>query len=63
MQESAELRYDFVSPQKVVFGWGRRNEIGTLAARLGRRAFVVEGSRTLAACGAMDEIAESLRAA
>jgi alcohol dehydrogenase class IV len=63
MSDTADLRYDFVSPQQIVLGWGRRNEIGTLAARLGRRAFVVEGSRTLAACGAMDEIADSLRAA
>jgi alcohol dehydrogenase class IV len=63
MSDTAELRYDFFAPQQIVFGWGRRNEIGTLAARLGRRAFVIEGSRTLAACGAMDEIAESLRTA
>ena len=41
------LNYDFIAPQKIVFGWGRRSEIGTLAASLGRRAFVVVGSRTL----------------
>lgn len=63
MNESSGLHYDFLAPQQIVFGWRRRNEIGTLAARLGRRAFVVEGSRTLAACGVMDEIAESLRTA
>ena len=38
-----ELHYDFSSPQKIVFGWGRRREIGTLAATLGRRAVIVAG--------------------
>ncbi|HUY90575.1 MAG TPA: iron-containing alcohol dehydrogenase [Pirellulales bacterium] len=63
MNEMAELRYDFFAPQQIVFGWGRRSEIGAHAAHLGRRAFVVEGSRTLKAAGVMDEIAAALRAA
>jgi alcohol dehydrogenase class IV len=41
------LEYDFFAPPSIVFGWGRRRELGTLAAKLGRRAFVVSGSRTL----------------
>jgi alcohol dehydrogenase class IV len=41
------LEYDFFAPPSIVFGWGRRRELGTLAARLGQRAFVVSGSRTL----------------
>ena len=63
MTEMTDLRYDFFAPQQIVFGWGRRTEIGQLASRLGGRAFLVEGSRTLAAAGVMDEIAGSLRAA
>lgn len=63
MTEMTDLRYDFFAPQQIVFGWGRRIEIGQLTSRLGRRAFLVEGSRTLAAAGVMDEIAGSLRAA
>jgi len=35
--------YDFLSPQKIVFGWGRRRELGGLARALGRRAFLVSG--------------------
>ena len=41
------MRYDLTLPRRVVFGWGRREELGTLAATLGRRAFLVTGSRTL----------------
>ncbi|MCC6126780.1 MAG: iron-containing alcohol dehydrogenase [Pirellulales bacterium] len=37
------LDYDFLAPQKIVFGWGRRREIGSLARSLGRRAFLVSG--------------------
>ncbi|HVC97949.1 MAG TPA: iron-containing alcohol dehydrogenase [Pirellulales bacterium] len=57
------LRYDLISPQKIVFGWGRRREVGNLAAALGRRAFVVEGSGTLAANGTLAEIADLLATA
>lgn len=55
--------FDFFSPQRIVFGWGRRREIGPLAASLGKRAFLVIGSRTLVRSGAIDELAASLRAA
>ena len=54
------LRYDFVSPQQIVFGWGRRRELAQLAPRLGRRAFVVCGSRTLESAGMLGEIGELL---
>lgn len=56
------ISYDFVSPQQIVFGWGRRTELSQLAPRLGRRAFVVCGSRTLEAAGLLDEIGELLAA-
>ncbi|HJT31935.1 MAG TPA: iron-containing alcohol dehydrogenase [Pirellulales bacterium] len=55
--------YDFLSPPKIVFGWGRRAEVGRLASSLGRRAWIISGSRTLAASGAIDEIGSALRAA
>ncbi len=55
--------YDFLSPPKIVFGWGRRQEAGLLAKSLGRRAFLISGSRSLAASGGLDEITGSLRAA
>ena len=56
-----DLSYDFLAPAKIVFGWGRRQETGRLASELGRRAFVVCGSRTLEASGALDEALASLR--
>jgi alcohol dehydrogenase class IV len=55
------LTYDFVTPSRIVFGWGRRREVGALARSLGRRAFVVCGSQTLELNGALHEIIEFLR--
>jgi alcohol dehydrogenase class IV len=43
--------YDFFAPERITFGWGRWREVGPAAAALGQRAFVVLGSRTLAAGG------------
>ena len=55
--------YDFFAPQHIVFGWGRRSEIGSLARSLGTRAFVVSGSRTLESNGAIDELCRLIQAA
>jgi alcohol dehydrogenase class IV len=57
------LDYDFIAPQKIVFGWGRRSEIGTLAAALGRRAFIVTGSRILENSSIFAEVLQSLKTA
>lgn len=53
--------YDFFAPNRILFGWGRRTEIGSLAKSLGRRAFVVSGSRTLEANGTIDELCRSMQ--
>ena len=55
--------YDFFSPQHIRFGWERFPEVGSLARRLGRRAFVVVGSRTLATSGVIAELERLLTAA
>jgi alcohol dehydrogenase class IV len=57
------LSYDFSAPQQIVFGWGRRNEVGPLARSLGRRAFIVCGAAALEEQGYMAEIGQSLRGA
>jgi alcohol dehydrogenase class IV len=57
------MTYDFVAPSRIVFGWGLRREAGGPARSLGRRAFVVCGSRTLELSGALNEMVESLRSA
>src|SRR5262245_19346483 len=57
------LEYELAMPQRIVFGWGRKREIGSLAATLGRRAFIVTGSRTLERNGTFAEICELLKAA
>jgi alcohol dehydrogenase class IV len=54
------LAYDFVAPARIVFGWGRLPEVGPLTARLGKRAFIVSGSRSLAAAGVVDELRTQL---
>lgn len=58
-----ELAYDFIAPGKIVFGWGRRQEVGRLAKELGRRALIVCGSRTLESRGGLDEVLKLLDAA
>lgn len=63
MTEFEPIAYDFLSPNRIVFGWGRRTELGTLAASLGQRAFVVSGSRTLQNSGLITEIEQILHAA
>ncbi|HEY2253310.1 MAG TPA: iron-containing alcohol dehydrogenase [Planctomycetaceae bacterium] len=60
---SEGITYDFVAPSRIVFGWGRRREAGSIARGLGTRAFVVCGSRTLEQAGGLDEILESLHEA
>jgi alcohol dehydrogenase class IV len=55
--------YDFFAPPRIAFGWGRRAEIGTLAASLGRRAFIVVGSKTLERGGTLATIFANLRSA
>lgn len=60
MPPSDSIRYDFLSPPKIVFGWGRRVEAGALAAELGRRAWIVSGSRTLESRGILEELNHSL---
>ena len=61
MTDDSCLTYDFLAPHKIVFGWGRRAEIGVLAKTLGRRAFIICGSRTLARNGTMEGIAGRLK--
>lgn len=55
--------FDVIQPQRIVFGWGKRTELGRLGAGLGRRAFVVDGSRSLRSTSLWDEILGSLREA
>jgi alcohol dehydrogenase class IV len=60
---SAALRFDFFANARLLFGWGRRTEAGSLARSLGERAFLVTGSRALERQGVIEEIASSLRQA
>lgn len=57
------MKYDLLMPRQVVFGWGRRSEVGARAAGLGQRVFLVSGSRTLRKSALWNEIVQSLDAA
>lgn len=54
------MNYNLLLPRRVVFGWGRRAELGELAASLGRRAFCIVGSRTLEANGTISRVCDQL---
>ena len=55
--------YDFVVPRQIVFGWGRRSEVGKLARSLGRRAFLVIGCEALKSRGVIGQLCTALRSA
>ncbi len=57
------MRYDFLAPSRISFGWGRLADAGAIARPLGRRALIVAGSRALVAAGAVDRLAGILRSA
>ncbi|MGB9688468.1 iron-containing alcohol dehydrogenase [Thermogutta sp.] len=48
--------YHFVTPRKIIFGWGCRQHLAEELPRWGRRVFVVCGSRTLEKQGLLDEL-------
>lgn len=57
------MQYDYYSPPRIAFGWGRRRELAKLALDFGRRAFLVTGSKTLAANGTIQSLCDQLAAA
>ncbi len=57
------MKYDILTPRKIVFGWGCRSQVGELGRMLGRRALIVCGSRTLERQGMLDELCERLDSA
>lgn len=63
LPEATLSRYDFLAPSSILFGAGRFAELGEVAARFGREAWLVTGSRSLEACGGESAVAGGLRAA
>lgn len=59
---AGELAFELRVPAKVVFGWGKRAVVGDVVAALGKRAWIVCGSKTLEAAGVPEEIQAILRA-
>ena len=61
--DAGPARYDFLAPSSILFGAGRLAELGEVAARFGREAWLVTGSRSLETCGGEAAVAAVLRAA
>jgi len=55
--------WDFVAPQRILFGAGRVVEVGAVAAALGGEAWLVVGGRSVAADGRAGAVAAALGAA
>lgn len=53
------LSYDFFAP-RIVFGWGRRKDLGLLAKPLGQRAFVIAGAQELIDSGVIGQLTAAL---
>ena len=56
------LHYNFTAPARIVFGWGRRSEIGVLGRELGRRALLFCGLPDDQAAAVLPRIADALHA-
>ncbi len=54
------MQFELLLPNHVTFGWGKRTQLGTLAAGLGQRAVIVSGSRTLRRSVLWNELINSL---
>lgn len=61
--QSGLSAYDFFAPPRIVFGWGRRADIGVLARSLGQRALLVWGSKQLRENTFGDELRAALMTA
>jgi alcohol dehydrogenase class IV len=60
---NGELNYELLTPQRIVFGWGRRREVGALGWTLGQRALLIVGLPTETAEGVIGQIEGCLREA
>lgn len=63
VNDDEALRYDISVPSAMLFGAGRLAEVGQVAARFGRVAWLVTGSQSLAGCGGQDGVIRPLSAA
>ena len=57
------MKYDLLMPRHVLFGWGRRTEVGQRACGWGSRVFTICGSRSLRSAGTLESVWDSLRSA
>ncbi len=60
--QTTVLHYDFIAPARIVFGWGRRTEIGALGRQFGRRALVFCGLPDAQAAAVLPKMADALHA-
>ncbi|MBB77324.1 MAG: alcohol dehydrogenase [Planctomycetaceae bacterium] len=63
MKIPTPFAFDLLTPKRIIFGWGRRRELGDMIASLGTRCFIVLGSRTLSQHALFNSIQNSLEIA
>jgi len=54
------MNYELTLPHKIIFGIGKRCEVGSIARTLGHRAVLITGSKTLAALGFVAQLIADL---
>jgi alcohol dehydrogenase class IV len=57
-----DFSYEFFAPPRIVFGWGRRTEVGALGRTLGQRAWLISGLPTEIAAATLGGIQTALAA-
>ena len=62
MSVAPSIKYDFLAPRQIAFGWGRRREVGSLGRTLGTRAFLICGLPMDLAKSVMGKISDLLEA-
>lgn len=55
------MNFDFIAPNKIVFGWGRIDDLPALARQWSKRIFIIDGSRSLRQSNIWGKILGSLR--
>lgn len=58
--QASPAQYEFVAPRRIVFGWARRREAGTICRTLGRRGWLICGSKRLRSEGVVDQLSADL---
>lgn len=60
ISQAPAIQFELVAPRRILFGWGRRTEVGSVARSLGRRAWLICGSKHLRAAGIVEQLGRAM---